>query len=198
MELEKVKEGMVPSLEKTKFGRKATKDMKSISSAAEVMNLEALLIGEIPISLNCSIVSLTLPIIFKLKKAEEDLVEVEGKHLAIEEDEDHDRVTIESFKDYRPQKVILKKPSMEITRHMNPLYIRAHLNGRLVFKALIDNGSAVNVMPLRKLRALGRSISDLIETEVVVSTFVGEVSKTLGILPIDITIGSKIALSASL
>ena len=39
MELEKVKEGMVPSLEKTKFGRKATEDMKSMSSVDEVMDL---------------------------------------------------------------------------------------------------------------------------------------------------------------
>ena len=65
MELEKVKEGMVPSLEKTKFGRKATEDMESMSSIYEVMNLKALLIGEIPISLNYSTVSLTLPTIFK-------------------------------------------------------------------------------------------------------------------------------------
>ena len=40
------------------------------------------------------------------------------------------------------------------------------------------------------------SINDLIETKVAVSTFTREVSKTLGILPIDITISSKIALSA--
>ena len=65
MELEKVKEGMVPSLEKTKFGRKATKNMESMSSVDEVMDSEALMIGEIPISLNCSTVSLTLLTIFK-------------------------------------------------------------------------------------------------------------------------------------
>ena len=65
MELEKVKEGMVPSLEKSKFRRKATKDMESMSSVDEVMDSEALLTGEIPISLNCSIVFLTLPTIFK-------------------------------------------------------------------------------------------------------------------------------------
>ena len=53
-------------------------------------------------------------------------------------------------------------------------------------------------MPLRMLRALGRSINDLIEIEVVVSTFTKEVSKTLGILPIDFTIGGKTALSAFL
>ena len=51
-------------------------------------------------------------------------------------------------------------------------------------------------MPLRMLRALGRSINDLIEIEVVVFAFIGEVSNTLGILPIDITVGSKTALSA--
>ena len=85
---------------------------------------------------------------------------------------------------------------MEMTRHIKPLYIRVHLNGRPISKVLIDNGSAVNVMSLRMLRALGRGINDLIEIEVVVSTFIGEVSKTLGILPIDITIGSKTALSA--
>ena len=94
MELEKVKEGMVPSLEKTKFGRKTTEDMESMSSVDEMMDLEALMIGEIPISLNCSIVSLTLSTIFKSKKTEEDLVEVEGKHSTIEEDVGHSGVTI--------------------------------------------------------------------------------------------------------
>ena len=85
---------------------------------------------------------------------------------------------------------------MKMTRHIKPLYVRAHLNGRSVSKVLIDNGLAVNVMPLRMLRALGMSINDLIETEVVVSAFTGEVSKTLGIPPIYITIGSKTAISA--
>ena len=51
---------------------------------------------------------------------------------------------------------------MEMTRHIKSLYVRAHLNGKLVCKVLIDNGSTVNVMPLRMLIALGRSISDLI------------------------------------
>ena len=52
MELEKVKDGVVPSVEKTKFRRKATEDMESMSSVDEVMDSEALIIGEIPISLN--------------------------------------------------------------------------------------------------------------------------------------------------
>ena len=67
------------------------------------MDSEALLIGEIHISINCSIVSLTFPTIFKLKKAEEDLVEVEGKHLMIEEDEGHGGVTIDPLKNANPR-----------------------------------------------------------------------------------------------
>ena len=62
---------------------------------------------------------------------------------------------------------------MEMTRHIKPLYVRAHLNGIPVSKVLINNGSGVNVMPLRMLRALGRRISDLIQTKVAMSTFIG-------------------------
>ena len=102
MDLEKIKEGMVPSLEKTKFGRKETDDMESMSNADEVMDSGALVIGEIPISLNCYTVSLTLLAIFKPKKAEEDLVEVEGKHPVTKEDEGHGGITIESFGECRP------------------------------------------------------------------------------------------------
>ena len=85
-----------------------------MSSADEVMDSKTLLITEIPISLNYSIVFVTLQAIFKLKKAEEDLVEVEGKNHTIEEDVGHGGVTIESSKECRSQKVILEKPSMDV------------------------------------------------------------------------------------
>ena len=67
--------------------------------------------------------------------------------------------------------------------------MRTHFNGKLVSKVLLDNGSIVNVMPLRMLRAIGRGVGDLIETKVFVSTFTREISKTLSVLPIDITMG---------
>ena len=92
--------------------------------------------------------------------------------------------------------MILEKPTMEMTRHIRPLYVRAHFNGKPVSKVLVDNGLVVNVMPLRMLRALGSGIGDLFETNVYVSTFTGEISETLGLFPIDITMGSKTSLSA--
>ena len=69
--------------------------------------------------------------------------------------------------------MILEKPTVEMTRHIRPLYLRAHFNGKQVSKVLVDNGSTVNVMPLRMLRSLERGIGDLIETKVSVSTFIG-------------------------
>ena len=65
---------------------------------------------------------------------------LEGKRPETKEDEGHGGVSIESSKECRPQKVILKKPFMEMMRHIRPLYVRARLNGKLVFKVLIDNG----------------------------------------------------------
>ena len=84
-----------------------------------------------------------------------------------------------------------------MTRYIRPLYVRANFNGKPVSKVLVDNVSAINMIPLRMLRASGRNIhDDLIETEVSVSTFTREISKTLRVLPIDITVGSKTSLLA--
>lgn len=63
-------------------------------------------------------------------------------------------------------------------------------------KVLIDNGSAFNVMSSLMLGALGKNTNDLIKFEVYVFAFTREISKNLGILPIDITIGSKTSLFA--
>ena len=76
--------------------------MESMSNEDEVIDSEALLIGEILISLNCSTISLRLQNIFKLKKVE-NLVDVEGKHPAIKEDESHRGVTIEPLKNVDPR-----------------------------------------------------------------------------------------------
>ena len=91
--------------------------------------------------------------------------------------------------------MILEKPIVEMTRHIRPLYVKAHFNGKPVSKVLVDDGSTVNVMPLRMLRALGRGIGDLIEIEVFVSAYTREISKILGVLLIDIIVGSKTSLS---
>ena len=66
----------MPSLEKTKYGGKVTKNVESICSSNEETYLGTILIGTNLISLNYSITSLTLPAFFKSKEMEESLVEV--------------------------------------------------------------------------------------------------------------------------
>ena len=160
------------------------------------MDLRTILIGTFPISLKCYTISLTLPHFFKSKEMEESLVEAEKEHSLVEKKHSQRVITINSSEGSRAQKVVLEKPTMEMTRHIRPLYVRAHFNCKPVFKILVNIGSIVNVMPLRMLRALGRGIKDLIETEVSVSDVIEEISKSLSVLPIDNIMGSKTSLLA--
>ena len=112
---------------KTKFGRKARKDDECSCISDEEMDLRIIMIGTFPISLKCSTISRTLPDFFKLKEMEESLVEVEKEHSQTEKKHSHRVITIDSSKESRAQQVILEKLTMEMTRHIRPLYVRAHL-----------------------------------------------------------------------
>ena len=120
------------------------------------MDLKTIMICTFLVSLKCSTISLTLPYFFKSKEMQETLVDVEKTHFPIKEKHSQRVITIDFFEGNRAPKVILEKPTVEITRHIRPLYVRADFNGKLVFKILVDNGSIVNVIPLRMLRTLGR------------------------------------------
>jgi hypothetical protein len=56
---------------------------------------------------------------------------------------------------------------------------------------LVDTGAAVNIMPYSVLRRLGRSIGDLIKTNVTLSDFNGQTSEAQGVLSVDLAIGNK-------
>ena len=158
------------------------------------MKFRTILIGTFPISLKCSTIFLTLPDFFKSKEMEESLVEIEKEHSLIDEKHSWRVITIDPSKGSKVEKVMLEKPTIEMTRHIRPLYVRAHFNGKPLSKVLVDNGSTINVMPLRVLKALGRGIGDLIEIKASILSFIEEISKILGVLPIDIIVGSKTSL----
>jgi hypothetical protein len=56
---------------------------------------------------------------------------------------------------------------------------------------LVDTGATVNIMPYSVLHRLGRSVEDLIKTDITLSDFNGQASETQGILNMDLTVGSK-------
>ena len=106
----------MPSLEKIKFGRRATEDDNSICNSDKETYSGIILIGTIPISLNCSTSSQTLPTFFESKEKEKSIVEVKEKQPTVDEDRMYKGVTIEPSKGNRPQHVILEKPIMEMTK----------------------------------------------------------------------------------
>jgi hypothetical protein len=78
-------------------------------------------------------------------------------------------------------KIIFEKPTLAMCQHLKPLYIKAHMDGRLVNRVLVDNGAAVNILPTSMLRKLLKMENDLIATDVSVSGFAGGVTKTKGV-----------------
>ena len=75
-----------------------------------------ILIDTNPFSLNYSTSLLTLPAFFKLKEMEESLVEVKQKQPTVDEGCIYKGITIEPSKESKPQKVILEKPTVEMTK----------------------------------------------------------------------------------
>ena len=65
------------------------------------MDLKTIMIGTFLVSLKCSTISLNLPYFFKSKEMEENLVEVERKHLQAEEKHSQRVITINPFEGNR-------------------------------------------------------------------------------------------------
>ena len=80
-------------------------------------------------------------------------------------------------------------------KYIKPLYIKAYLNGKPFSKVLVDNRLVVNIMPLRLFPALGKRKDNLIAIDVVMSVFIGEITKAIRVLLVEITIGNKKCLS---
>ena len=93
-------------------------------------------------------------------------------------------------------KIVFEKLALSMCQHLKPLYIKAHMDGRPVNRVLVDNGVAVNILPTSMLRKLFKTESDLIATYVSISGFAGRATKTKGVIPIEVKVGSKVAIVA--
>jgi hypothetical protein len=93
-------------------------------------------------------------------------------------------------------KMVFEKPSKQMTQHLKPLYIKAHMNGRPVNKVLVDNGATVNILPYKMLSKLAKTEEDLTSLDMAVNGFIGEPTLTKGIIPIQIKVGSKVNTTA--
>ena len=105
------------------------------------------------------------------RNAKEEVIEIQNTLGAIplEDEKFINGIIIQAFRPNFLKRIIMEKPSVEATRHIRPLYIRAHLNGKPFSRVLNDNGLAVNIMPSRLLYSLGKTEEELIVINIAVA-----------------------------
>jgi hypothetical protein len=89
-----------------------------------------------------------------------------------------------------PKESVLEKPE-ELSQHMNPLYIRGHIDGRPISKMLVDGGAVVNLMPYSIFKKLGWEGDELVKTNLMLNSVGGNSLEARGIVSMELTIGSK-------
>ena len=90
-----------------------------------------------------------------------------------------------------PAAAICEKLIDKKYRHFKPLYVKGFINGKPVGGMLIDAGATVNIMPYSLCRKIGRSIKDLVKTNVILNDFKGTSSQVKEVLNVELTVGHK-------
>jgi hypothetical protein len=52
----------------------------------------------------------------------------------------------------------------ESSQHIKPLYVRGHIDGRLISRMLVDGGTVINLMSYSNLKKLGQENDELVKT----------------------------------
>ncbi|OMO78281.1 Retrotransposon gag protein [Corchorus capsularis] len=159
--------------------------------ADDKSSVNSITFGQFTVDLHYNI--LNLPCIFAAKKRVEPskplpVGNIEEVIQVLNKDDDEDS----GGKVDQPKDIVSDQRAIF---HIKPLYIKAHLDGVPVNRVLVDNGAAVNIFPYSTLRRLGKGADNLIKSDVTVSDFSGTTNKIRGILPTDLTMGSKTSIS---
>ncbi|XP_050111735.1 uncharacterized protein LOC126590292 [Malus sylvestris] len=88
-------------------------------------------------------------------------------------------------------RIIFSHLSLAMANHLKSIYVTAHLEGIPFKRVLIDGEVAVNVLPYKQMKKMCRNEEDLIPTYLTVSSFSGTITRTHGILPLEVDLGSK-------
>ncbi|CAL9024630.1 unnamed protein product [Prunus brigantina] len=89
------------------------------------------------------------------------------------------------------EQLCFSKTTKEMANHLKPLFITANFGGIPIPKVMVDGGAAINLLPHRLLGKMGRTEKDLISTRLTVTNFAGGITKSHGILDMDVIVGTK-------
>jgi hypothetical protein len=76
-------------------------------------------------------------------------------------------------------------------QHLKPLYIRGHINGRMISRMLINDGVAVNLMSYSIFKKLGREDNELMKTNLMINGVGGNMMEARDVVSMELPIGSK-------
>jgi hypothetical protein len=66
------------------------------------------------------------------------------------------------------KEAMFEKPEKS-SQHMNPLYVRGHIDGRSISRMLVDGSAAVNLIPYSIFKKLGREDDELVKTNLILN-----------------------------
>jgi hypothetical protein len=90
------------------------------------------------------------------------------------------------------KEAMFEKPEKS-SQHMNPLYVRGHIDGRSISRMLVDGSAAVNLIPYSIFKKLGREDDELVKTNLILNGVGGggNSMEVRGVVSMELTIGSK-------
>ncbi|KAM1029349.1 hypothetical protein ACFX13_042564 [Malus domestica] len=66
--------------------------------------------------------------------------------------------------------MVFNRSNISMANHLKPIYVTAHLEMVPFKRVLIDGGAAVNVLPAKQMKKMGRGTEDLIPTDLTVAS----------------------------
>lgn len=82
-----------------------------------------------------------------------------------------------------------------MTQNIKSLYVQSRIDRRSVNHVLVENDSVVNIIPLSMVQRAQKLVEDLIHTKVTITNFVYKITKSLGMLPIKLIVGTWMVLT---
>jgi hypothetical protein len=92
-----------------------------------------------------------------------------------------------------PKEAVFEKPK-ESSQHLKSLYVRGHIDRWLVFRMLVDDGAAVNLMSYSVFQKLGREDNELMKTDLRLNDVGGGGGNPMearSIVSMELTVGTK-------
>jgi hypothetical protein len=67
-----------------------------------------------------------------------------------------------------PKEAVFEKHE-ESSQHLKPLYIQGHIDGKPIFRILIDGGATINLLSYSVFKKLGREYDELVQTNLMLN-----------------------------